>query len=129
MKLRISCEAINAAIAPYRFTVIDVLSIIPRLKVGEFEGCALTLTHNQVLIVTNNIILVYNKLENFFNGLDPISLVKDEATYYDQGEREIDFKIVPNGKPETNIEDFSKIYELMFGARETNTQLVDGENN
>ena len=129
MKLRISCEAINAAIAPYRFTVIDVLSIIPRLKVGEFEGCALTLTHNQVLIVTNNIILVYNKLENFFNGLDPISLVKDEATYYDQGEREIDFKIVPNGKPETNNEDFSKIYELMFGARETNTQLVDGENN
>lgn len=129
MKLRISCEAINAAIAPYRFTVIDVLSIIPRLKVGEFEGCALTLTHNQVLIVTNNIILVYNKLENFFNGLDPISLVKDEATYYDQGEREIDFKIVPKGKPETNNKDFSKIYELMFGAREANTQLVDGENN
>lgn len=125
MKLRVSCEAIKTAVAPYQFTPIDILSIMPRLQVGEFECCVLTLTCNQIAIVANEMILVYAKLENFLNGFDPISLVKDETIYYDQGAREIDFKITPEGNPQVDNEEFSKVRELMFGAREANAQLID----
>lgn len=124
MKLRISCEAISTAIAPYKFTPIDILSIIPRLKVGEFECCVLKLACNKVAIVSKEIILIYTSLENFLNGLDPDSLVKDESIEYDQGSFEIDFKITPNIKQSEDGE-FSKVYELMFGAREANSQLIE----
>ena len=125
MKLRISCDTIKAAVAPYQFTPIDILSIMPRLQVGEFECCVLTLACNQVAIIANEMILIYAKLDNFLNGFDPISLVKDENIYYDQGAREIDFQIIPENNSQVDNAEFSKVRELMFGAREANAQLID----
>lgn len=124
MKLRVSCETIRAAVAPQTFAPVDVLSIMPRLKVGDFESCVLTLPGAKIVVITNGIVMAYSNIENFFSGFDPLSLVKDDTVYYDQGGSCIDFKIESKGNPQVDNEEFSKIYELMFGAREANDLML-----
>ena len=131
MKLRIGSEAIKAVLNPYQFTVIDILSITPRVEVGQFKGCALNLACNKTLVVTNNIVLAYNNLNDFLSGLEPISLVEDESIYYDQELNVIDFKITVELKKDIDAGAFGAVQNLMFGARvnedEDETQ-VDEEN-
>lgn len=117
MKLRIGSEVIKTVLNPYQFTVIDVLSIVPRVSVGAFEGCALNLVCNKTLIITKKIILVYNNLNDFLSGLEPFSLVEDESIYYDQELNVIDFQITPEPAKDLDIEAFAPIQNLMFGAR------------
>lgn len=125
MKLRITNKVIETAIAPYNFNPGDILSIMPAFKVGEFECCILKLACNKVLVVANEMVLVYSTLENFLNGLDPDSLVKDSGIFYSPDQGDLDFKIASESCAQGN-EEFSKVYELMFGAREANAQLIDG---
>lgn len=131
MKLRISNEVIKTALNPYQFSVIDVLSIVPKVTVGQFEGCALNIVGRKTLIITNKIVLVYNNLNDFLSGLEPISLVEDESIYYDQELDVIDFKIITEPKQDVDAGAFGAVQNLMFGARvnkdEDETQ-VDEEN-
>lgn len=117
MKLRIGTNAIQAAMRPYNASVIDIISINPRVEVGQFEGCALTMVTNKVLIITKGIIMMYNTFEDFLDGRDPEALVKDESIYYDQGLSEIDFQITTDSTDLDTSADFAPVRELMFGAR------------
>jgi len=117
MKLRIGSETIKTVLNPYQFTVIDILSIVPRVQVGQFEGCALNLACSKTLVITNGIVLAYSKLEDFLSGLEPISLVEDESIYYDQELSIIDFKITPEPKQDMDAGAFATVQNLMFGAR------------
>jgi hypothetical protein len=117
MKLRISSEVIKTVLNPYQFTVIDVMSIVPRVTVGQFEGCALNLACSKTLIITNGIVLSYSKLEDFLSGFEPLSLVEDETIYYDQELSTIDFKIIPEHKEGVDAGAFATVQNLMFGAR------------
>lgn len=117
MKLRISNEVIKTALNPYQFSVIDVLSIVPKVTVGQFEGCALNIVGRKTLVITNKIVLVYNNLNDFLSGLEPISLVEDESIYYDQELNVIDFKITTEPKQDIDAGAFATVQNLMFGAR------------
>ena len=117
MKLRIGNEVIKTALTPYQFSVIDILGIVPRVQVGQFEGCALNLVCNKTLIITNKIVLVYNNLNDFLSGLEPTSLVEDESIYYDQELSVIDFKITTEPKQDVDAGAFGAVQNLMFGAR------------
>lgn len=117
MKLRIGTNAIQAVMRPYNASVIDIISINPRVEVGQFEGCALTTVTNKVLIITKGIIMMYNTFEDFLDGRDPEALVKDESICYDQGLSEIDFQITTDSIDLDTSADFAPVRELMFGAR------------
>lgn len=117
MKLTINQSVIKDAIKPYQFSVIDVLSILPRLSIGAFEGCALNLACNRVLIITEGMVLTYTKLEDFMQGLEPLSLVKDDSIHYSQECQEISFNILKDEDAEVDDTEFNKVRELMFGAR------------
>lgn len=118
MKLRISGDAIAAAVKPYQFSMIDVISVTPRITIGDFECCAINLVCHKVLIVANKIIMVYNKLEDFINGLEPTSLVKDDTIYYDQEFFTIDIQILAvKTHAGVDNEAYKEVRELMFGAR------------
>ena len=118
MKLVLTKEAIEAVIKPTKFSMIDILTITPRISVGQFEGCALNLAGNKTVIATNGIILAYNSLNDFLSGFDPISLVKDDSIYYDQEPAGLDFQIIQSVGTADGNEDFQPIRELMFGARD-----------
>ena len=93
------------------------MSIVPRVKVGQFEGCALNLACSKTLIITKGIVLSYSKLEDFLSGFEPLSLVEDETIYYDQELSTIDFKIIPEHKEGVDAGAFATVQNLMFGAR------------
>lgn len=117
MRLSINQDTIRTAIKPYQFSVVDILSILPRLSIGSFEGCVLNLACNKVLIITEGMVLAYLKLEDFIQGLEPLSLVKDDSIHYSQEGQEISFNILKDEDAEVDDTEFSKVRELMFGAR------------
>ena len=118
MKLEINYEDIQAAVQPYNFSMIDIVGLNPRIAIGAFEGCSLNLICNKVLVITDGIILVYNKWEDFLNGFEPVSLVKSSSIKYSQDMHGFNFVIHPAKTTTPSIEDFEPIRELMFGARE-----------
>lgn len=125
MRLEISGNTIATAIRPYQFSIIDVISIMPRLTVGDFECCVINLVCNKTLIIANGLIMVYNKLEDFMNGFEPISLVSDETIHYSQELTEVDFKITSISFGGTvDNEAFNAVRELMFGAREDDDEAA-----
>lgn len=117
MKLEINQEDIQAAVTPYNFSLVDIINIVPRLTVGEFDGCAINLVCNKVLVITDGIVLVYTKLEDFLNGFEPLSLVKSETIKYTSKIPSMEIIINPTKAIEVKEEDFAPIRELMFGAR------------
>lgn len=117
MRLEISVSAIKAVMRPYNFSFIDVLSIQPRLEVGAFNACALHVIPDKILIITKGIIMMYNNMEDFLSGKEPVSLVKDENIHYDQGAGVFEFKLIDDIKREYDQESYAEIRELMFGAR------------
>lgn len=123
MKLNVNARAIEAAIKPWKFTLTDIVSIMPYFCVGEFKCCVIKLTGNKVVIISEGIILVYSSLENFLNGFDPLSLVNDDSIHYDQETPGLDFKILFEKNNSGTDEEFSKVYECMFGAREPIKEL------
>lgn len=117
MKLRIGLKTIQAVMRPYNTSMIDIVSINPRLEVGDFKGCVIEVIPNKTLIITNGIIMMYANLGDFLAGTDPLALVKDESIHYDQGLHSIDFQIVDDLGNEDVKADFAPVRELMFGAR------------
>lgn len=117
MKLRIGNETIQAAITPLQFTATDVLSMVPKLTVGLFQGCAINLACYRTLVITKGLVLTYCKLEDFLAGLEPLSLVEDDTIYYDQGLGEIDFKITQDAAQDGDAGTLDTVRNLMFGAR------------
>lgn len=124
MKLRISNVVIAAAIAPLKFTPTDVLSMVPKLTVGQFQGCAINLACYRTLVVTKGLVLTYCKLEDFLAGLEPLSLVEDETIYYDQELGEIDFKIMQDAVQDGDAGPLDTVRSLMFGARVNEDEAV-----
>lgn len=118
MRLRIGTNAIQAVMKPYNATVIDILSINPRVEVGQFKGCALNLVPGKTLVITEGLVMMYNMFEDFLEGRDPLALVKDESIHYDQELSVIDFQIVTDKDETDTSSDFAPVRELMFGARE-----------
>ena len=117
MKLRIGTNAIRAVMKPYNASVIDILSINPRVEVGQFKGCALNLVPGKCLVITEGLVMMYNLFEDFLEGRDPLALVKDESIHYDQELSVIDFQIVTDKDEADTSSDFAPVRELMFGAR------------
>lgn len=118
MKLRLGLKSIQAVMKPYNASVIDILGINPRVEVGQFKGCALNVIPGRCLVITEGIIMMYNKFEDFLDGKDPLALVKDASIHYDQGLSKIDFQIVNDLTDEDTSADFAPVRELMFGARD-----------
>lgn len=128
MKLRITNETINTLVTPAKFAMTDVLSIIPKLTVGQFEGCAINIVcnDNKTLVITNGIALLYYKIEDFYAGLEPISLVEDNSIYYSQELCEIDFKIIMAAEQaDEDAGTFRVIRNKMFGARDPELEVED----
>lgn len=117
MYLRIGLKAIQAVMKPYNASVVDVLSIQPRVEVGQFKGCAMNVLPGKVLVVTEGIIMMYHLFEDFLDGKDPLALVKDETIHYDQGLSKIYFQIVDDLEEDDTSAEFAPVRELMFGAR------------
>ena len=127
MKLRITNETINTLVQPAKFDMTDVLSIMPKLSVGQFHGCAINIVcnDNKTLVITNGIALLYYKIEDFYAGLEPISLVEDNSIYYSQELHEIDFKIIMVAEHIEDAGTFDTIRNKMFGARDAEVDAED----
>lgn len=128
MKLRLTKHSIKSIISPYSFELTDITSITPNINIGSFKGVGLNLIYGKIVIATENILLLYNKIEDFMAGFDPVSLVKDTSVKYDDQEPTvIDIKIV-DGPNYTSNPDMQEIRELMFGARKPEDAEQDGPN-
>lgn len=125
MILKIKLSTIKAVMRPYQIDLGDILGIQPKLTIGALNACSLNTVHNKTLVITNGIIMMYNKLEDFLAGLEPLSLVKDETIQYNQEAGMIDFFILDDTEVSYDNAEFAEVRELMFGARVENDEVSE----
>ncbi len=110
---------------PYNFNIGDIVGMHPKMEVGKFLACSIHVVPGKILVITKGIIMMYNKLDDFFAGLEPISLVKDDSIQYDQKAGTFDFQIIDDSEVEYDKEEFANVRELMFGARAENDEVSE----
>lgn len=125
MRLRINISTINAVMRPYKFSIFDIVGMHPKMEVGKFLACAIHVVPGKLLMIAKGIIMMYNNLEDFYAGLEPLSLVKDDSIQYDQKVGTFDFQIIDDSEVEYDKEEFANVRELMFGARVENDEVSE----
>ena len=113
MYLDIPMQTINEVMQPLKVTTSDIMEINPCFKAGAFQGVVIRLFQNKTIVIANNMVLAYNKIEDFLAGLDPIAMVQNEAIIFDPilESPNININITQD------IECSTIASKLMFGAR------------